>query len=444
MHLQAKASDSDGALSDWADLWLREDKKAGYVAVTDFERQLFYGFNDKQALKKYTIGRPKQFISLNAFDVDFREKIFSRKAKDLKQLRLIGIDIDQYKLDLTIPEVTEILFDMAKEGKIPMPNLVLKSRGVQVFYDIAGGASPEMAWLTSYITEQFILKLRKIGADSNAKDVSRVMRVPESINERNGATVTPEIWQNKPYTLLELQSYCKPLDRFRNNHKARFKTVKLADKPLIVFYRVNHARLCDFERLIELRNGDFTNKRNVLLYMYAFHQSLVLDSLKDTLSFMRGRFAEVYSRTDKEMSEKEFERTVKSAYKDAERFFEHYKANGYKMIYKPADGIIKPYKTSSVIDKLEITEQEQKALRTFLSPEMKRAKERDRKTKENRKKGIKPIEQYNQERAESKAEKVTRLAGLMEQNPKATRQELADMLGVSRVTLNKYLKVIER
>lgn len=438
--LEALKQEKQGViLNDWADLWLRDDKKAGYVGIThNFNHMKWYGSDEKHQMMTDTKGKQDQFITLNAFNKG------RRIAPNLKQLRVIGIDLDHYKNDLSILEVEEILFDMVKEDIIPAPNLVITSRGTQLFYDIERGASPKMAWLTSYITEQFIDKLKEVGADSQAKDVSRVMRVPDSVNSRNGATVTPRIWRNTPYTLQELQTYCKPLEKFRNSYKRRFKPITHINKGLNSYYAVSHARLVDFEKLIELRNGEFTHMRNTFLYIYAFHESINHDSLDSTVEKMRGLFSDVFSQSNGQLPEREFERTVKSAYNDAKTFFDYFVANGYKITNKTADGIIKPRKSSNIIDMLEITEAEQKHLRTLITPEVRRERDRQRKTKENRAKGIRPIDEYNKQRADKKRQNVERLAELMAEYPDATQREYADMLGVSVGTVNTLKKIIER
>jgi len=426
-------------LNDWTDIWLRDDKKAGYVGVThNFKSYKWYGLKDKQAIKSHTKGQLDQYITLNAYEG------FHRDSEHLKQIRTIGVDLDHYNVDLSILEAQEIIFDMVKENIIPAPNLVITSRGTQLFYDIAKGASPDMAWLTSYITKQFIDKLKEIGADSNASDTSRIMRVPESVNSRNGATVTPRIWRNTPYTLQELQAYCKPLERFRNSYKRRFNKVYSIDSRLIAINRVNHARLLDFEKLIELRNGDFTGKRNELLYMYSFHDAFNHDSYNATLDEMRERFKDVFSRSDGVMDENEFRRTVKSGYDDARTFFEQYKGNGYRMTVKLNDGVIKPRKTSNIIQMLDISKDEQMHLRTLISAEIKRQRERVRKTKANRAKGIRPMTEYNEQRKASQAERIEQLTKLMAEHPGATQREYADMLGVTAMTVSRLKKAIER
>ena len=65
-------------LNHWTDLWFDEHKRAGYVAVTnDFKKHYFYGSNDVDRIIKATAGRKDQYISLNAFDVNWKEKEFS-------------------------------------------------------------------------------------------------------------------------------------------------------------------------------------------------------------------------------------------------------------------------------------------------------------------------------------------------------------------------------
>jgi len=431
-------------LKHWTDLWFVDSKKAGYVAVTDFEKQYFYGLHNVHNLVRSTAGRKKQFISINSFDVNFQQREFSREGYKLKQIRNIAIDIDQYKLGLTIDEVIDELQALRLSNQIPEPNLILTSRGVQLFYTIDRGASPKMSWLASYITEQLISKLEHIGADSNAKDTSRVMRVPNSINERNNAKVEPAIWNDVAYSLHELQSYCKPLEQFGTRKRTKNNIVQFPDKKLSFFYVTNHARLTDLHKLIELRNGDLTGMRNVFLYMYSYHQSLVLNTQKDVIASVKNTFKDVYSRMDKPMSNKDFERTVKSAYKDAETFFNHFKDNDYMVVCKTNDGIKKPYKTSNVIDKLNITEKEQFKMKSLRNAEIAKRQHAEYMESQRRAEGINSMQEYNQTRQDQQSIKVSKLADLLEQFPNAKHKELSGILNVSTKTIQRLFKVIDR
>lgn len=434
-----------GPLTDWHDLWFSEHKRTGYVAITDFNKQFFYGANDIEKIIKATKGKRKRFISINAFEVDWKEKEFSRSTAALKQIRNIAIDIDQYDLGLSIDEALDEIQVLILKEILPEPNLILVSRGIQLFYTIDKGASPQMSWLASYVTEQLISKLQLIGADSNAKDMSRVMRVPNSINERNNAIVTPSIWNDEPYTLQELQSYCKPLETFETRKKKRSNVIQIPiDKKLALFYTTNHARLTDLRNLIELRENDLTGVRNVLLYMLSYHQSLVLNTQTDVIASIRNAFQDVYSTTDKPMSNREFGMTVKSAYKDAREFFNHFVENGYRIIYKQNDGIKKPYKTSNVIKKLNITEGEQLQMSTLRNAEIARIQDKERKRSERRAAGMKTMQEYNTSRKQQQLERVERLSVLLESNPDATQRQLAELMGVSAGTINNLLKIIDR
>lgn len=426
-------------INDWVDLWFNPHKQAGYVAVTDFERQLFFGANDVSKVINMTKGKQKQFISVNSFDVNWNEKEFSRETAKLKQIRNIAIDIDQYKLGLTIDEALDEIQLLILDNKIPEPNLILTSRGIQIFYSIDRGASPKMSWLAGYITEQIISKLNHIGADSNAKDMSRVMRVPNSINERNNALVKPYIWNDEAYTLQELQSYCKPLEHFGTRKKTKTKVIPINAK-VSLFYKTNYARLTDLRKLFDLRQGDFTGMRNTFIYMYAYHQSLLLNTQQDVIQDVTSALKDIYSKTDKPMTKREIESTIKSAYKDAEGFFESYKANGYRVVYKQNDGIKKPYKTSNFIKKLNITIEEQKALKVLCSPEIKKQHKADYMRNKRLEDGITKgnAEEYNSKRKQRK-ETITLIAKELRDKGK-TLQEIAEITRVSKGYISQILK----
>lgn len=433
-------------LKQWYDLWFSEHKRAGYVAVTDFKKQYFYGSNDVERLINATAGKEKQFISINAFDVDWGNKVFSRETARLKQIRNIAIDIDQYKLGLTVDEAIDEINALFLDKKIPEPNLVLISRGIQLFYTIDRGASPSIAWLVGYITEQFISKLQHIGADSNAKDMSRVMRVPNSINERNNSIVEPYIWNDEAYTLQKLQEYCRPLEKFSSREKRRNKLIRLPNNlALEQYYKTNYARRNDLLKLFELRNGDFTGCRDVFIYMLAYHQSLILDSQEDVFNAVKSDIKGIYTRDPEAKKDKVTDswirKTVRSAYKDAEGFFNHFRDNGYRIVYQSGDGVIKPYKTENVIKKLNITEEEQRALSTLRNAEIAKEQHAEYKRNKRRSEGVRPREEYENERKQRKETLMKQIKALREQGLK--QKEIAEIVGVSQPRVSKILKEIK-
>lgn len=283
---------------------------------------------------------------------------------------------------------------------LPEPNLVLISHGIQLVYSIHQGASPEMGWLVGYITEQFIEKLLYLGADTQAKDLARLIRFPKSINQKNGEFVRTEIWYDEPYTLRELQAYCRPLTKYRSPRKKQGRILGNFDERLTAFYKINYYRLEDLRKLAIIRNGNFTYCRNTCIYILAYHQSLMVNSQSTVFEIIwndvKGIYTEDKSKSVEKLTKSWVKKTVKSAYNDARDFFESFVANGYRIVFKTKDGIIKPYKTENLIKKLHITTEEQRKLRTLINCDIARERDTERKRLERRKKGIKSMEEYNE------------------------------------------------
>ena len=432
----------------WEDVFFSEQRDVGFMAVLDLEKPnqphtRFFKRKDLEQLIADTTGQKDRYISLNAFNR------FSRKSEHVTQLRTIGVDIDQYKKGLTPNDVKQRLYYLVSEGKMPMPNLILTSRGVQLFYSIDDGASVKMQWLTTYITRRITGLLEDHGADYNAIDPSRVLRVPYSINSRNNSLVTPEILYNQAYTLDELRAYFPEVKRYTYKPKADKK------KNVVPFRRlsatnnyavVNVNRVADIEKLIEIRNGNMTSCRNVALYVYCFHASQFM-SYEALLLKAKRLFADVYT-TDaaqpRVLNEREIERTAKSAFDDGMAFKSYIAANGYKIRFMPNDGIIKPMNTANLIEKLGVTVIEQEQLRSIVNTEISYSRKKERMRvymdKKRRADGIQTKAEYNEQRAIGKAAKMQKMAELKANNPSITSKELAEMLGTSTKTISRYLK----
>ncbi len=419
-------------IENWTDCWFGPTKRTGYVSVTDFESQKFYGAKDTKAIIRHTNGAEDLYISLNAFNFG------SRRSEDLKQLRNIGIDIDQYKLGLDAEDALYVIDSLVSTNAIPQPNLVLKSHGVQLFYSIDQGAAPNLDWWYNYITTQLIDKLHSIGADPGAKGVTRVMRAPGSINSKNKSVVRSEIWNPYPYSLQDIQNYCKPFNKFSRHHKKKAEVQALPDleeKRLKLMYQTNYARLTDLEKLIELRSGDFTHMRNNFIYVYAFHQSLIVNSLSHLERSVEYIFSQIHSRDQKKsFTQTELKRTIKSAYKDAEKFFSQYKADGYQIINRHLDGIKKPHKSETLIDMFDLSKDEERMMNTIYGEEIDKEKRAERKRKKRHEEGMKTREEYLYEYNSTKEK------GVVLKNKGYKYKEIAEELNVSINTVKHWFR----
>lgn len=176
------------------------------------------------------------------------------------------------------------------------------------------------------------------------KDINPIIKATENKKKRYISINAFDVdWETKKLfrgmgSLKQIRNIAIDIDqyKFETGKRKRMKVIirkSEPDKRIAQFYKTNYARLSDLRRLIELRKGDFTGMRNVFLYIYSFHQSLVLNTQKDVIWSVRRAFQDVFSKTEGQLSNTEFEKTVKGAYHDAREFFDHYKGNGYIVVF---------------------------------------------------------------------------------------------------------------
>ena len=422
-------------IEEWHDCYLSESKKTGFVCTLQLanKKHRFYGLNDLEALLKEAKKRKtNMYLSLNAFEYG------SRTTKALKQIRNIGVDLDCYKVNVSVPKALEEIKQLIIKGTIPNPNLVIFSgRGLQLVYSISGGAAPTMAFLTQYITTQYIAALKHLGADTAATDVTRVFRLPYSINGRNGQQVTVEIWRTLEYSLEELYSYCTPLERRRKPVKRRKGTVSIltTKRGLKTLYSLNTARKNDLELLVALRNGNI-EKRNVLTYIYAYTVALILKNKQATIDFA----LQLNERFQEPQKASEVKRTAGNAYDDAMEFFEEFQKREFRMWYSTRDGIKRPMKNETIIEELEITPEEMQQMSTLIDSAEKQSRNTEYQRKKRRSQGVLSREEYIKEQHDKTDDKLFKLQELLKQNPNAKKTELAKQLGISRTHLYRLMK----
>lgn len=422
----SRVLEEESFIEEWHDCYLSNSKVTGFICTFELQHQKhrFYGLND---LKKFLTAANKQkqdlFLSLNAFEFG------SRTTAALKQIRNIGIDIDCYKLNISVNDAKEEIKKLIFKGSIPNPNLVILSgRGIQLIYSISGGASPKMAFLSQYITTQFISELRHIGADTSATDVTRVFRLPYSINSKVQRKVTVDLWRTLEYSLLELYSFCTPLEKRRKASKKKrgLLTTLPSPKGLKDLYSLNTFRKNDLELLVSIRKGEI-EKRNVLTYIYSYTVALILKNKQATIEFanqLNARFVEP-QRTI------EVARTAGNAYEDALKFYEEFKNREFRMWYQSVDGIKRPMKNTTIIEELEITSQEMKQLSTVIDKKEKQYRDTKRKRAKSRSEGVAERKEYIKTQHQITDEHLQKLQEILANNPKTKRKELAEALGVS-------------
>ncbi|MED1535490.1 AsnC family protein [Bacillus pseudomycoides] len=430
-----RKSQEDTFIDSWYECYLSERKKAGYVVTIDLSneqhKQIWYGLRDlKHLLKASERGLKDVYLSLNAFEHG------SRKTADLKQIRNIGVDLDFYKIGLSKEYVIKQLHDFVYDGFLPCPNIIMNGRGVQLVYSISGGAAPQMAYLTQYITNHFVKMLMPLGADGSCSDLSRVFRLPYSTHGKTGRQITVDLWTEKEYSLQELYEYVPPLEKKRKTKRKGILTTLPARKGVMDLYSLNTKRKADLEMIVELRNGVIEN-RNDLTYIYSFTTALIVKNQAATLEMTFQLNAKLADPQPK----KEVERTAKNAYKDAMIFFDEFAKNDYKRVGLPHN-IVKPMRNDTVIRKLNIdfTQEEKEKMSTLIDKVEKQRRDTERKRTKRRAEGVATREEYLATEQKKTEDKLSILRRTKEKHPDVSIRKLVEYTGLSKSVIGRLIK----
>ena len=118
-----------------------------------------------------------------------------RAQENVQYLNACYIDIDYHKYGLEKQQVYASIHSLEESGELPKASIYEDSgRGCWLFWllgDENGGieATPDTCELHKRIQSAFYIKLVSIGADGQALDISRITRVPGSVNSKSDTRV---------------------------------------------------------------------------------------------------------------------------------------------------------------------------------------------------------------------------------------------------------------
>lgn len=428
-------------IHNWKDCWFDKSRDYGHVVLTKLkDGKVKYKYNyrlvNSGKLVRHAHSSKDTYISLNAF------KNGVRREDHLQQLRNVGVDLDFYKLekyrdmapwealDVALAEVNRLIV----EEKIPEPNLVCYSHGIQLIWSIEGGLPASMSWATRYITQNLINRLKELGADSKCVDPTRLFRVPTSFNSRNGAPVQCEVRRKKLYKYSELAKYATQEMEVLKGTKA--KGTKLKNNKQV---KTNAHRVKDLITLAKKRGKGMEGYRNVWLFWYSFSWLLCHDVDFDTFQATTEVTQHKYVPG---LTVAEVQSTLISAWDDSNNFKDYYASNGYKITFVANDGIVKPAKTASLLKAFEITMDEQDDMKTLISPAMASQRHKKQARDRWRSKGAVPRAEYNAKIQRKKQEQIKIVKGFLSELPTATKKHIAWLVGFSRKTLYQTIKIL--
>ena len=359
-----------------------------------------------------------------------------RRIDTIRQLRSLYVDIDAYTKGLKPDWVLGKLELEYFRTIIPEPNMVIFSgRGLVLVWNIEPIPYKAMP-LWRAVENCFCERLKDLGSDSKATDPARVFRLAGTINSKNQTIVTAQYRHDYRYDIHDLQyDYLPELSPNAQQPK------KKGPKPRIVrlfnTYTLHLSRAKDIARLVELREGKVNNYREYICFLYRYwtccYTSDPEQALEDTLD-LNNEFTDPLPRKEVISATKSAEKAW--AAKSDAKANEIAKSMGY-----PGAGYC--LKNSKIIEWLDITPEEQKELSTIISGSEKRRRNLRLKEEQRRSKGIRPMEEYNQERKEKVETKTELLQRLMAEHPEWSNVKLGQAMGISEGYIRKLKKIFD-
>ena len=394
--------------------WVKDDKEKWFNGYTCLMLNMFGELQEYDYIEfdKFNIN---SFARKNYYDLFYSPNTFKSKKRtkdNLLQLRMLWQDLDNVKdVEATIKAIDKLVMDR----KIPKYHKIINSgRGLHIKWiirDYSGSKRNVKAWesLQRYLYKQ----LKFLGADRNALDCSRVLRVPGSINSKSN-TVVQELLNRPflPYDLYGLydefiyKSYKEP-ERSQEKKKHKCKVSILLNS-----YNLNKSRLNDLERLLKLRNNEMYGIRNKFLMLYGTYFLLCGASSEATEQRLLELNNIIISK--KRASKSEIKTIIRNG---ANRVLD--------LKGLPCN--------ETIIEMLEITPEEQKALTTIIDKDTKLNRFNDtRKAKRRNKEGL-------TSRERNKLELIEKVKSLFDKGLKQV--EIAKKLNINKATVSKYLKL---
>ena len=367
--------------------------------------------NDKTEQRSYRLPKMAEVIQLLPKNRDtwISQAEFAtpnRRIVNLAWLTSLFIDVDCYKVGIDPRKAEALLLLDCEEDRFPMPSIIISSgRGLQVkwFLDkpLPRHALPRWNAAQRALVDKFL----HLGADPVAKDASRVLRLVETVNTKNGEIVHVS-WVNTIKDGADVQSYdfdylCEYLLPFTREQLAQMREdrrkkyeehqQKKALLPKLEIIDGNSQakrgfsnrqlawhRLEDLRTLYKLRNGNIEGQSMPLLF-WSLNFMLLSGATNPAQMFYEAvALCQEYG-----LGEFQRKGELSTLYAKAKQFeagkMVEYNGNSYPALYTP--------RNSTLIDLFSITPDEQRQLRTIIGIEESKTRDRVQAEKRRREAG---------------------------------------------------------
>ena len=380
-----------------------------------------------------------KILSIKGYNVYCSQNMFfdrsSREEANSWSSEQIKVDIDYYKvpeLQKKKPEeIYQLILDSGVLKGIEPSQAEYSGNGIYLIWNIRKLALYKMSSnksLWKHVINTLIKRLKPFGADDAACDISRVNRLMNTKNSKTGnysSILDRKALSNlKVYEISELASVLLPytpeqvktykeqqqLAKEERRRKAEERAAEVIyidlDKKRNTIRSLQYGVMQDIRSLLKIRGYDASHKRDLLIHIYT-------------------QYSKWYHKDDSKF---------KSDMYNLNGLFTH------PLSMNELENIItyeKPYKYSfeKIIERLEITDDELKYLKSIST-----AEERANKLNEKRRQSRKN-ENNNNSRQQAKADNLKKIAELVEKGMKQI--EIANVIGLNKSVISRYIKQLK-
>lgn len=413
---------------------LLHEKDDGFITVAVKKQDKWMQYHYSKDELKDNIGK---ILSIDGINVYLSANSFYkpfRRIENIRKLNSLYIDLDYYSLEsfknLNVDQIIWQLEEDYFKEKVPEANfIILTGRGLAIYWLIEPVPYKALP-LWNAVQKHFLKELKDIGADEKSIDSSRVMRLAGSVNQKSGKDADILVYSKNKYELRQIQEeYLPALTPYVKNpyHRSKGRNPRVVN--FFTLYSLHYARLRDIVALQKSRQGLCRNEEGALVktgqrefmcFLYRYwsccYERDKEKALENTLEFNRAfklplHDAEVIRVT--KSAEKAYEAWIKDSP------YGSYSRGGYN------------YKNQTLIEKLNIIDEEMKTLETIISK--KEVKRRDNEKNKVRQKAKRRNEKGLTKRQQEKLNKEKKIRELLLEGLNKT--QIAKKLNMNRTTM---------
>lgn len=411
--------------------------------------------NELYGYKEQYQNTVNNYISMAIYNAKRRTELH------VKEMVWLYIDIDCKLKPLTLEESQALATAILEREDLPEPTLIeFSGHGLQIFYNLKNATNiPLWKSYQSEMLKKFecvldeiqehtltelssLIELTGIHIDV-LKDVSRVGRVPDTVNVKykNNTVYSRAIYKSdKVYTLEDLHMYkvfenvptYEPYNVY-NVTNAELKAMReqavksntkgVSQKLRYYLETIIATRIEDLETLIKVRNrnGITDGYRNKLVFIYTATLSSLGYSKQDAweeLEILNELFTQP-------LSKKELNNCLNTCYEKKLRAFKNDMRVLERTYYK--------FKTQTIIDMLDIAESEQEELKILIGKKIRNRRDWSKNGTKYKAKRRKKYAQATERKRKDKEQRNKEIKALNQQG--YTNKQLMAMYGLSKRTI---------